>query len=248
MMSELLRAVSTKADGNLSLRHESDQVVLPKRELFLAKHGVSSKDCVFIQTEHGDNIAHVDVSNKGQSIPTEALITKDKGVVLFLLTGDCFPVSFYDPVEQVIALAHLGWKPTDKGLVIKVIKEMENMYGSRLENISMFIGPGIQNDSYKFENPIQKELPDWSDYLKDVDTGETVIDLVGYIEAQAINSGVLPENIDISSVDTATSDEYFSHYRSIRTGEPEARFATIIGLITPKDGPSEGYHFISNNN
>lgn len=230
-MSKLIHAESTKVDGNLSLRHEGEEIVLPKRELFLSKYGVSSKDCVFIQTEHNDKITHVDGSNKSQSISTEALITKDKGVILFLLTGDCFPVSFYDPVEKVIGLAHLGWKPTDKKLVVKVIEEMKEVYGSQAANVSVFIGPGIQNDSYKFVEPIQKKLPEWADFLRDIDTGETVIDLVGYIQAQAIGSGVLLENINTSSVDTATSDDYFSHYRSVRTGEPEARFATILGLL-----------------
>jgi len=230
-MKKLLRAHSDSTDGNVSLRHEPEEVVLPRRTAFLYKYGLTAEDCVFIQTEHEDEITHVTNSDKGSLITTEALITKDTGVVLFLLTGDCFPVSFYDPINSVVALAHLGWKPTDKKLVTKVIKEMNTAYGSQPKDIRMYVGPGIQKESYKFLDPVQKQLPAWSDFLTVVDSGETAIDLAGYIEAQALRAGITPSNIQLSTVDTATSDEYFSHYRSVRTGEPEARFATILGLL-----------------
>jgi hypothetical protein len=41
---------------------------------------------------------------------------------------------------------------------------------------------------------------------------------------------VLPEHIEVSPVNTAISDEYYSHYRSVRSGEPEGRFALLVGL------------------
>jgi len=230
-MESLLLAQSDSTDGNLSLRHEPEEVVLPRRTAFLYKYGLAAEDCVFIQTEHKDKITHVVNSDKGSLITTEALITKDTGVVLFLLTGDCFPVSFYDPIKGVVALAHLGWKPANKGLVTKVIKEMTAVYGSQPKDIMMFGGAGIQKGSYKFVDPVQKQLPAWSDFLTDIAGGETTIDLAGFIKAQALEAGIAPNNIEMSAVDTAISDKYFSHYRSVRTGEPEARFATILGLL-----------------
>ena len=230
-MEKLLRAESNATDGNLSLRHEPGEIVLSRRTAFLNKYGVTSEDCVFMQTEHEDKITHVTTSDKGSLITTEAFITKDTRLVLFLLTGDCFPVSFYDPINGVIALAHLGWKPADKGLVIKVIKEMNTVYGSQPTDITVHIGPGIQKESYKFVDPVQKQMPAWSDFLTVIDSGETTIDLAGFIKTQALEVGVTPNNIEMSTVDTATSDKYFSHYRSVRTGDPEARFATILGLL-----------------
>ncbi len=232
-MPLLLRSESNKQDGNLSLRLEGQEIVLPRREAFLSRHGISSQDCVFIETEHEDKITHVGTLDKGKSIPTEALITKDLGVILYLLTGDCFPVSFFDPKKQVVALAHMGWKPTDKQLTIKVIEEMKTVYGSQPEDIKMHIGPGIHKESYKFTDPILKQMPDWATFLTDLPSGETEIDLLGYIQNQAIRAGILKENIETDPTDTATSTEYFSHYRSARTGEPEGRFATIIGLRLP---------------
>ncbi len=231
IMRKLLRVESNKSDGNLSLVHGVESEVLPRRENFLKKHGVKSDDCVFIQTEHEDKITIVDSNDKGATVSTEALITDNKNVILFLLTGDCFPVSFYDPVKGVIALAHLGWKPADKKLVAKVVQKMVAIYQSNSKDIQVYIGPGIQKESYKFIDPIQKQLPDWSDFLEDLNTGETSIDLAGFIKSQAIASGISETNINVSGIDTATSDKYFSHYRSVRNEEPEARFVTILGMV-----------------
>lgn len=230
-MSHLLYTESNKHDGNLSLRLDTEENVIPRREEFLSKHNVSSKDCVFMQTEHGDKITHVSTSNKGEAIFTEALITQDRGVVLFLLTGDCLPIAFYDPIKEVIALAHLGWKPTDMRLVLKVVQELSDMYQSDPKDIKVFIGPGIHKESYVLTELLQNERETWTGFLTSLPTGETQVDLIGYNQKQLRESGVLAENIYVNPVDTAIDTEYFSHYRSVRTGEPEGRFATILGLL-----------------
>lgn len=228
-MPQLLLETSSKKDGNLSFIWGDHDEVLANRTAFLKKFDVTPDGCIVMEVEHGDKISHVDSSNIGETIKTEALITKDTGVILFLLTADCFPVAFHDPEKQVVALAHLGWKPTDKGLAAKIVKEMEEVYGSHPKDIQVFIGPGIHKESYAFESPLQKQLPGWSEFLTDLPNGETQIDLIGHIQKQLLDSGVLQENIQTSAVDTAT-DDYFSHYRSVRTGEPEGRFTTIIGI------------------
>ena len=229
-MSHLLYAGSNARDGNLSLRLESPEVVIPRREAFLASHGVRSEDCVFIETQDGEIITHVGSSEKGQMVTTEALITAESGVVLYLLTGDCFPVSFYDPENRVIALAHMGRRPTDKQLAVQVIREMGRVYHSQPENIKVFIAPGIHKESYVFPELTQQTESDWSRFRSVLPSGEIQVDILGNVHDQVLRSGVLPENIEISPVDTATDPDYFSYYRAVRTGEPQGRFATILGL------------------
>ncbi|CAN5765462.1 hypothetical protein BH11PAT2_BH11PAT2_03380 [soil metagenome] len=230
-MPQLLHETSTTRDGNLAFRWGDRDEVFASRSSFLKKAGKDPADCVYMEVEHGDSITHVRDVDVGKTITTEAFLTRDKGVVLFLLTGDCFPIVFYDPHKEVLGLAHLGWKPIDKGLVAKIIEEMGAVYDSSPEDIQIHIGPGIHKESYVFENPPHKNLYGWSEFLTISESKETHIDLIGHIQKQLLDSGVLPENIQISPVDTATSSEYFSHYRAIRSGEQEGRFATIAGLI-----------------
>lgn len=210
--------------------------VLKNRKAFLKKNGVSLGDCVVMQVEHEEKIVPVDahdtIEKKGEDsvVEAEALITKTKGVVLFLLTADCLPVTFFDPSKKVIGLAHLGWRPSERSLALKVVKALHKEYGCDPSDILVWIGPGIHKESYVFENPLQKTLPNWAPYLQDLPTGETQVDLVGFNMAQLQDCGILPEHIEVDGTDTAKSKEYFSHYRSTRTGKEEGRHATIITL------------------
>lgn len=43
---------------------------------------------------------------------TDGMVTDIPGINLVIYTADCMPVSFYDPVKKVIAVAHSGWRGT----------------------------------------------------------------------------------------------------------------------------------------
>ncbi len=227
----LLLLESKKVDGNLSLRLESAELVLPRRDSFLEKNGIDPKACVFIETEHEDKITHVGVNERGQSIVIEALISNTRGVFLCLLTADCFPVSFYDSRKGVIALAHLGWKPTGKKLFAKVVKEMCGVYGSVPDDIEVYIGPGIHKESYVFKDPVQKSFSEWSEFMEETANGETSVDIIAYILKQASESQIQSGQIRINPNDTGKSEDYFSHYRSVRAGEVEGRFMTVLSIV-----------------
>lgn len=227
--NKVLLATSTKNDGNMSLVWGDEAEVVKNRERFLGKYDLSPHDCVVMQVEHGDAVTVVGPEYKGRTVPAEAFVTQDKNLILWLLTADCLPIAFFDPKQEVIALAHLGWKPTDLRLAKKVISTMVKDFKSDPADILVYIGPGIHKESYAFENPAQQNIPEWAPFLRE-DNGVTHIDLVGYNKAQMVEFGVLEQNISVDPVNTATSDTYFSHYRSSRTREPEGRFATILAM------------------
>ncbi|PLS80980.1 hypothetical protein CYG49_03560, partial [Candidatus Saccharibacteria bacterium] len=62
---------------------------------------------------------------------------------------------------------------------------------------------------------------DWKPFCQEADNG-VYIDIAGYNKAAFINAGVLEERIEVSSVDTAESLDYPSHFR----GEA-SRFAVV---------------------
>lgn len=236
LQKNLVYTTSATVDKNLSIVWGDKEEVLENRKKFLEKQGISLKDCVIMQVEHEDKVIFANSSHTVKNTSSEAvvvgeaLITQEKNVILFLLTADCLPVSFYDPVQNVIALAHLGWKPTNLQLVKKVVKTLSEKYNSQPKDIIVLIGPSIRKESHIFKDPVQKSLPKWRPFLNDLPSGETAVDLLSYNTAQLVESGVLLENINTDPTNTATSPNYFSHYRSVRTGEPEGRFATILGM------------------
>lgn len=226
---------STKADGNMMYRlSDYPDEVTENRASLLGKFGLGIKDCVVMDVQHGDDVTEVTSANRTQNptddIATEAFITNEKNVVLFLMTADCLPAVLYDPKRQVLALAHLGRKPTEQRLLPKVINSLKECHGSLPEDLEVNIGPGIHRESYLFVSPLRDPVVTLAPFITSLPSGELSVDLVGANIAQMIQSGVRKENIVVDPDDTAISPVYFSHYSSARTGEPEGRFATIAWL------------------
>lgn len=239
--SNIIYAISTIPDGNMSFRWGEIDEVIANRRRFLAKFNLQLKNCAVMEVAHGDKIAQVNKKDRGRgtqdlsnTIKVDALITNQPNIVLFLLTADCLPIIFYDPQNQAIALGHLGWKSTDQKLSQEIIKTMVNVYKSEPAKIIVAIGPGIHKESYIYwyDTPPQKSTPAWQPYLKNLASNQTNVDVIGYNHQQLLDIGILKKNIEITSIDTARSPDYFSHYRSIKTGEPEGRFATFVMITT----------------
>jgi hypothetical protein len=243
LLKNLTHAFFEKTEGNMSFKWGGDRdEVLKNRQNFLKKLNLSSKDCVTIWPTDKLEILTVGARDKGlgmtgEDVPeADALITADRGVFLFLLFGDCLPVIFFDPVKHVVALAHLGWKSTENKLAEKVLSELGKKYGSRLSDLTVALGPGIHKDSYckgtgDWLGRDHNDLESWKNFSERLPDGRLAINLVGYNLKQLVEAGVSAENIEVSEMDTAASDRFFSHYRSRKTGEKEGRSAAVVGII-----------------
>jgi YfiH family protein len=226
---DFILATSTKADGNMSVSWGPEAEVAENRKRFLAKSALKPEDCAVMDLEHSDGIEVVKEGDGGKIFKVDALMTAVPGLALFLMTADCFPLAYHDPVKGVLALAHLGWKSTDLGLSGKVVERMMKEFESNPNDIRVFIGPGIHRESYLVQDPSQQNDIRWEPYLEEA-MGFMKIDLIGFNLNALTEAGVPRESISISPENTAVSPEYLSHFRAVRTGEPEGRFATIVGL------------------
>lgn len=226
---------STTHDGNMDFRFGEREEVENNRKKFLEKCGLVAGNVAVMRVEHLDKINDIAVAG---TYVSEALVTYEKGLPLMLLTADCYPCVIYDPVHEVVALLHLGWRPTGLLLVEKVIAHMQQNYSSRAEDIEVHFGPGISKESYVAESPSQITDPAWQPYLYDVKKEgeikkmktEMHVDILGYALAQCKKSGIMSGKIYTSGIDTYTSIDYFSHYRATRDGVVNGRFATVVAL------------------
>jgi polyphenol oxidase len=78
----------------------------------------------------------------------DAMVTATPGIALGILTADCQPVLFHDPVAGVIGAAHAGWKGTQSGVLEATIDAMEKL-GATRSDISAVIGPTISQIAYE---------------------------------------------------------------------------------------------------
>lgn len=234
----MLYGVSTKNDGNMAFQHGPAEIVLENRRKFLATLGLSLEKTVVSNNQHGDNIAVLTESDAGagalllDSAPkADALVTSTRGLALFLLTADCIPLLLIDRSESVIALVHVSWKTATLGLPAKVVRLLTERFSVSPAGVRALFGPSIQKNSYILPHPLEQESdPAWKPFLEPLSSGEVAIDLVGFTVQQLGQVGMAGDRIVFSPTDTVPSPDFFSHYRSVRTGEPEGRFATVASL------------------
>jgi purine-nucleoside/S-methyl-5'-thioadenosine phosphorylase / adenosine deaminase len=79
----------------------------------------------------------------------DGLITNMPGVLLAILTADCFPVIIADPKHRAVGVFHAGWRGTIKRIVEKGVGEMRRHFGSNPADLKAAIGAGIRGCCYQ---------------------------------------------------------------------------------------------------
>lgn len=230
------QAVSTKKDGNMSYLWGEATEVLDNRRNFLESTGFDIKKCVTVHTSDSNLVQIVTAKDKGRgmfdigdAIEADAIATNEKGLGLFLVVADCAATVMFDPKKQALALVHLNGKNPD--LIASVISEMEQRYGTNAADIKVQVSPAINKASFVVPDSFQRESAEWEPYVVNLDEHLSSIDMLGFLTAEMVKSGILKANISISDIDTYASVDYFSHRRSAVTGEKEGRFAVVAEIV-----------------
>ncbi|HQO38111.1 MAG TPA: peptidoglycan editing factor PgeF [Candidatus Omnitrophota bacterium] len=148
---------SGRADGNMSLTHGDTAGSLDNRRRFLQAAGIDASRLVCARQVHGDAVACVTEADIGrgaadqtEALPdTDALITDRRRVPLAVFTADCLSIFLYDAQQQVIGLAHAGWRGTKENIAGKTVQAMMKHYDCMPENIYAGFGPSIRGCCYR---------------------------------------------------------------------------------------------------
>lgn len=128
--------------------------------------GITPQDMVKSKQTHTDVVKIVTRENCGDGIlrpldesePYDGLITNEKNLLLCTVEADCVPVYFYDPVKEVIAMVHSGWKGTVKKISEVTIKKMKSVFGCQPSDMLVAIGPHICKDCYEVGADLLEEF------------------------------------------------------------------------------------------
>ena len=162
-------------------------------------------------------------SGSSDKLVGDAMVSNIRGKFLAIQVADCQSVLMYEPVRQVIANVHAGWRGSIKNIVGLTIKTMERKFGCYSRNIVAGISPSLGPCCAQFVN-YQKEIP--AMYWKYKDDRDH-FDFWSISRDQLCDAGVLIENIDVSQVCTKCDTGNFFSYRGENT---TGRFAAVIGL------------------
>lgn len=189
--------------------------------------GFEADKLVFSAQIHETKLRKVTKENCGEGILRETkpgidgLATNEAEVPLYTSYADCVPLLFFDPEKKVVAMAHSGWRGTAARIGAKMIRFMEEEYGSRAENIIAAIGPSICRNCYEVSEDVAREfrktfLPEQLTQIFDEKgQGKYQLDLWEANRIILTEAGILPNHLDITDLCTCcNSDKLFSHRAS----------------------------------
>lgn len=167
----------------------------------------------------------------------DALITDLSGVGLMIQQADCQAVLLFDPIREVIAAVHCGWRGSVQGILEKVVAVMVKNYGTAPADLQAIISPSLGPCCAEFVNFRQELPPNFQRFM----VGENYFDFWKISRDQLMSVGMLVENIGTTEICTCCSDDYFSYRRASRLAEGiTGRNCSVIALDKSKGRKSLG--------
>ena len=109
--------------------------------------GLAPTALVSLHQVHSADVVHLTGSLKSP-VKADGMVTATPGLGLAILTADCQPVLFADPVARVIGAAHAGWRGAQGGVLEATVEAMVSL-GAKRANIAACIGPTISQKAYE---------------------------------------------------------------------------------------------------
>lgn len=190
-----------------------------------------------VKQVHGSDILLLDQPNPDLShfltVEADAIVTDQPGIMIGILTADCFPVVVHDAQRRAAAAIHVGWRGAASGIIGKAISAMTVNFGSRPEDLQVAVGPGIGAHSYQVDRPVRDAFREgagnWDLIAREVELGKWNLDLKKSCLLQLEQAGVPAASVEAAEECTCCRRELFFSYR-----RDEGQTGRQLGFISLK--------------
>lgn len=212
-------AVSSKESGNMRLGMGEDEAVRKNRQAFLESVGIEPEDTTLVAVSYNtDDFARYRIATAREKsigmngpegiVSADALAVDQPGHALFLPVADCVGVVLYDEPHQVLMVSHIGRHSAEIDGALKSIDFLMRHYATDPGKLKAWLSPAVGSATYPLHAFSGKGLHE-------------------VIEGQLVDAGVQKTNIENANIDTATSEDYFSHSQHLQGNDEEGRFAVV---------------------
>lgn len=132
---------------------------------FCAAVGTDWQRTVISQQTHSQNIRVVTQADAGKGIvcprdytDVDAMMTDVPGLSLVVFSADCGTILLHDPVRRCIAAVHAGWRGAAMGLAAKTALRMQEIYGTRPEDLRSALGPAIGSCCFETDDDVPRAM------------------------------------------------------------------------------------------
>lgn len=200
----------------------------------------------FSKQTHTTNVIVVDEKDAGNGLTkplpydnVDGLITKVSDMPLVTFFADCVPLFFYDPKNQVVALAHSGWRGTVGKIGKVTIEKMAENFGTDPKDVLCCIAPSICKNCYEVSSDVANSFVDvFGEEYRDLilkpsvfnpeDSDKYMLDLWEACRLVFKEAGVPDEHIEITDYCARCNPDLFYSHRIM--GEKRGSLAAFISL------------------
>ncbi|HEX9463244.1 MAG TPA: peptidoglycan editing factor PgeF [Alphaproteobacteria bacterium] len=183
---------------------------------------------------HSAEVVRVEAPWTRDRLPkADAMVTRQRGIALGILTADCAPILLADGQARIIGAAHAGWRGALGGVIGATVAAMVEL-GAEAKRIVAGIGPCIAQRSYEvgpeFPAPFLAANPANSVlFAPCAANGKYLFDLRGFVAGELGRAGV-SQVYDLPH-DTCREERFFSYRRACQRGEKDyGRALSAIAL------------------
>jgi YfiH family protein len=182
---------------------------------------------VTLKQVHGTHV--ISITKPLENSPEgDGLVTNVREIALGILTADCGPVLFYDPIAEVIGACHAGWRGAKAGILEATVKAMGNL-GAKPSQIYATLGPTIQQQNYE----VGPEFPDLIGEIYEIyfyaseKPGHHYFNLPLYIKNLLLKEEL--KSVSDVSIDTF-ANPFWSRRKLISDGKGEGKFNNLSAI------------------
>lgn len=211
------------ATWNFGERHlDTDENILQNFELLGQVLGADTDQMVTSAQTHTTNIRTVTAEDRGKGVvrdrdyaDIDGLVTDERNIAIITGHADCNAIFFFDPLKQVIGLAHSGWRGTLAGIGAAMVSKMKTEYGCQPSDIIAGIGPSLCQDCFEVDEDVALVFFDVDEaYRQFADRRgcKFHIDLKGIIRHDLLAAGLTEGKLSDMKLCTKCNKEmFFSH-------------------------------------
>jgi YfiH family protein len=176
----------------------------------------------YMNQVHSNSVAVITFANQHEICTVDALVTRERGIALAVLTADCVPLMMHDAERGVIAAVHVGRRGLVNGVVNKTVLTMQSLGAIEIRSR---MGPAICGDCYEVPLEMQREIEVIAPNSSSItDSGTPGVDIRDGVTWQLQQLGI---DSVVDPICTKRSDLHYSYRRDGLTG----RTAGFIHLI-----------------
>jgi len=220
------------ASLNCGLGSQDDPTAVRENRARVAAF-LSARDVLTAHQIHSATAVTVDrVWGLDERPRADAIVTATRGLAVGVLTADCAPILFADPVAGVVAAAHAGWRGALGGVIETTLAAMEKR-GAQRQRVCAAVGPCIGQAAYEvgpeFEQDfLRQDGANTRFFSRPSPASRPHFSLAAYAEHCLLQAGI-GQVRSLAPCTYARADDFFSYRRS--RAQKEADYGRQISAI-----------------